>query len=144
MHSAPDFVARGVVLFEQEGRLNGYDQFGVYAGIEGGNVRVQNIHIPLGEGSIFAGVFNRGKAYRGKMGPGKWNEYFLEQIEGNKPREAVLIPLIVAGKVIGIFYGDDAGTDEPLGDVEKLEALITQTFSAIELPGAARQSKNPV
>jgi hypothetical protein len=66
----------------------------------------------------------------------------LEQIGGNKPHEAVVIPIIVAGKVVGIFYGDDAGSGRPLGNVEQIEALITQTFSAIELPVPEMQSKN--
>jgi hypothetical protein len=67
MLAAADIVARGAILFAREGRIRGYDQFGVYGGIEGGDAVVRNINIPLSETSIFGGVFNRGKAYRGRV-----------------------------------------------------------------------------
>ncbi|MEE9125206.1 MAG: DUF4388 domain-containing protein [candidate division NC10 bacterium] len=143
MLSAADVVGRGILLFEREGRITGYDQFGVEGGIEGGDAQIRNIKIPLNEPSIFAGVSTRRKVYRGKIEPGKWNEYFVGLIGGSKPQEAVIIPIIMAGKVVGIFYGDDAGTGSPLGDVKQLEAMILKTFSAIELSLVEKKSKSP-
>ncbi|MGH7371505.1 MAG: hypothetical protein ACREJK_06625, partial [Candidatus Methylomirabilales bacterium] len=132
MHLAADVVSRGVLLFVRKDGITGHDQFGVGGGRDSGDERVINIKIPWKEPSILAATSHARTTYRGKIGPGKWNDYFLNQLGGKRPDEAVIIPIIVAGKVVAIFYGDDAGSGTPLGDVERLQALIDQTFSAVE------------
>ena len=132
MHLAADVVSRGVLLFVRKNGISGHDQFGVGGGRDSGDERVINIKIPWNEPSILAATSHARATYRGKIGPGKWNDYFLNQLGGKRPDEAVIIPIIVAGKVVAIFYGDDAGSGTPLGDVERLQALIDQTFSAVE------------
>ena len=132
MHLAADVVSRGVLLFVRKDGITGHDQFGVGGGRDSGDERVINIKIPWNEPSILAATTHARGTYRGKIGPGKWNDYFLNQLGGKRPDEAVIIPIIVAGKVVAIFYGDDAGSGTPLGDVERLQALIDQTFSAVE------------
>jgi hypothetical protein len=143
MHFAADIVGRGILFFARNDGITGHDQFGVDVVTEFGDEGVHNIKIPLSEPSIFSEISNRRKMYRGKIDPGKWNDYFLGRLGGNKPHEAVVIPIIVAGNVVAIFYGDDAGTGKPLGDVERLEALIGQTFLAIETSLLEKQSKTP-
>ncbi len=132
MHLAADVVSRGVLLFVRKDGITGHDQFGVGGGRDSGDERVINIKIPWKEPSILAATSHARTTYRGKIGPGKWNDYFLNQLGGKRPDEAVIIPIIVVGKVVAIFYGDDAGSGTPLGDVERLQALIDQTFSAVE------------
>ena len=132
MHLAADVVSRGVLLFVRKDGITGHDQFGVGGGRDSGDERVINIKIPWNEPSILAATTHARTTYRGKIGPGKWNDYFLGQLGGSRPNEVVIIPIIVAGKVVAIFYGDDAGGGTPVGDVERLQALISQTFSAVE------------
>ena len=132
MHLAADVVSRGVLLFVRKDGITGHDQFGVGGGRDSGDERIINIRLPLNEPSVFAVTANHRTTYRGKIGPGKWNDYFLNQLGGKRPDEAVIIPIIVAGKVVAIFYGDDAGSGTLLGDVERLQALVGQTFSAVE------------
>ncbi len=143
MHFAADVVGRGILFFARNDGITGHDQFGVDVVTEFGDEGVHNIKIPLTEPSIFSEISNRRKMYRGKIGPGKWNDYFLDLLGGNKPHEAVVIPIIVAGNVVAIFYGDDAGTGKPLGEVERLEALIGQTFLAIEMSLLEKRSEAP-
>ncbi len=143
MHFAADVVGRGILFFARNDGITGHDQFGVDVVTEFGDEGVHNIKIPLTEPSIFSEISNRRKMYRGKIGPGKWNDYFLDRLGGNKPHEAVVIPIIVAGNVVAIFYGDDAGTGKPLGEVERLEALIGQTFLAIEMSLLEKRSEAP-
>ena len=132
MHLAADVVSRGVLLFVRSDGITGHDQFGVGGVRDSGDERIINIKLPLREPSIFAAATHARTTYRGKIGPGKWNDYFLNQLGGKRPDEAVIIPIIVAGKVVAIFYGDDAGSGTPLGDVERLQTLVGQTFSAVE------------
>lgn len=141
MHFAADVVGRGVLLSMEKDGVTGHDQFGVSDGAESGDEVVRHIKIPLSEPSIFTSIASRRTTYRGKMDPGKWNDYFLEQLGGTKPHEVVLIPIIITGKVVAIFYGDDAGTGKPLGDVKPLEAFVGQTFSAIEASLLEKKSK---
>lgn len=141
MHFAADVVGRGVLLSMEKDGITGHDQFGVSDGAESGDQVVRHIKIPLGEPSIFTSIASRRTMYRGKMDPGKWNDYFLERLGGTKPHDVVLIPIIITGKVVAIFYGDDAGTDKPLGDVKPLEAFVGQTFSAIETSLLEKKSK---
>ncbi|MGH7423777.1 MAG: hypothetical protein ACREJ1_08900 [Candidatus Methylomirabilales bacterium] len=132
MHLAADVVSRGVLLFVRKDGITGHDQFGVGGGGDSGDERVINIKIPWNEPSILAAASHARTTYQGKIGPGKWNDYFLNQLGGKRPDEAVIIPIIVAGKVVAIFYGDDAGSGTPLRDIQRLQALIGQTFSAVE------------
>jgi hypothetical protein len=141
MHLAADVVSRGVLLFVRKDGITGHDQFGVGGGRDSGDERIINIKIPWNQPSILAAAVHARTTYRGKISAGKWNDYFLNQLGGNKPDEAVIIPIIVAGKVVAIFYGDDAGSGTPLGDVERLQALIDQTFSAVEASILAKRSK---
>lgn len=141
MHFAADVVGRGVLLSMEKDGITGHDQFGVSDGAESGDQVVRHIKIPLSEPSIFTSIASRRTMYRGKMDPGKWNDYFLERLGGTKPHEVVLIPIIITGKVVAIFYGDDAGTEKPLGDVKPLEAFVGQTFSAIETSIVEKKSK---
>ncbi len=143
MHFATDVVGRGILLSVETDGITGHDQFGVSDGAESGDEAVRHIKIPLSEASVFAMVVSRPTTYRGKINPGKWNDYFLETLGGKRPHEVVLIPIALAGKVVAIFYGDDAGTDKPLGDVTPLEAFIGQTFSAIETSLLEKRSKAP-
>ncbi|MGH7478481.1 MAG: hypothetical protein ACREJ8_02685, partial [Candidatus Methylomirabilales bacterium] len=132
MHLAADVVSRGVLLFVRKDGITGHDQFGVGGGRDSGDERVINIKIPWNEPSILAATKHARTTYQGKIGPGKWNDYFLNQLGGKRPDEAVIIPIIVAGNVVAIFYGDDAGSGTPLRDIQRLQALIGQTFSAVE------------
>ena len=141
MHLAADVVSRGVLLFVCNDGITGYDQFGVGGGRESGDERIINIKIPWNEPSILAAVIHARTWYRGKIGPGKWNDYFMGRLGGVRPNEALIIPIIVAGKVVAIFYGDDAGTGTPLGDVQRLQTLIGQTFSAVEASILEKRSK---
>ncbi len=140
MHLAADVVSRGVLLFVRSDGITGHDQFGV-GGRESGDERIINIKIPWNEPSILAATIHARTSYRGKIGPGKWNDTFMGQLGGQRPNEALIIPIIVAGKVVAIFYGDDAGTGTPLGDVQRLQTLIGQTFSAVEASILEKRSK---
>jgi hypothetical protein len=141
MHLAADVVSRGVLLFVRKDGITGHDQFGVGGGRDSGDERIINIKIPWNEPSILAATTHARTTYWGKISPGKWNDYFLNQLGGKRPDEAVIIPIIVAGKVVAIFYGDDAGSGTPLGDVERLQALIGQTFSAVEASILEKRNK---
>ncbi|MFQ5882788.1 MAG: hypothetical protein ACE5I9_10020, partial [Candidatus Methylomirabilales bacterium] len=132
MRYAAEVASRGVLLVLRKDGIVGFGQFGVDVGTESADERVRKIKIPLTEPSIFTKIVKDRETYRGKIGPAKWNDYFQEQLGGIKPDEAVLIPMTVAGKVVVIFYGDDAGTGKPLGDVDGLEILMSQASLAME------------
>jgi hypothetical protein len=132
MRYAVEVTTRGVLLVLRRDGINGFGQFGVDIGTGSPDERVRSIKIPLAESSIFTEVVERRETYRGKVGPGKWNDYFLEHLGGKRPEEAVIIPMTVAGKVVVIFYGDDAGSGKPLGDIEGLELLTAQASLAME------------
>jgi len=141
MNFASEVVTRGVLFSVRKDGFTAFDQFGVPDGIEMGNDRRGPITIPLNEPSPLSIIATRRTTYRGKIGAGKWHDYVLDRLGGNKPREALLIPIVVAGKVIALFYGDDAGTGKPFGDVGRLEAQIRQTFSAVETSLLEKEKK---
>ena len=141
MNFASEVVTRGVLFSVRKDGFTAFDQFGVPDGIETGNDRRGPITIPLNEPSPLSIIATRRATYRGKIGAGKWHDYFMDRLGGTKPREALLIPIVVAGKVVALFYGDDAGTGKPFGDVGRLEAQIRQTFSAVETSLLEKEKK---
>ncbi|MFQ5839747.1 MAG: DUF4388 domain-containing protein [Candidatus Methylomirabilales bacterium] len=132
MRYAADVVTRGVLLVLRKDGISGLGQFGVELASGSPDQVVRSIKIPLNEDSLLKTVIDTKNAFQGEVPAGKWNRHLLDLLGGSTPKEAILIPMIVAGKVVVIFYGDDAGTGRPVGDVEGLEFLMAQASLAME------------
>ena len=91
-----------------------------------------DLRVSLSEPSVFVEVVQRKETYRGPLPAGPVNERFRGQLGPDVPREVVIVPMIVAGSVATLFYGDDLPTRRPIGEVRSLEMLMTEAGLEME------------
>ena len=125
-------LARGVLFFVQQGNFTGMHQFGFedFAGDDPDPLR--RIKIPLDQPSILSSAAEQKSAVSGPLDPIEWNLYLISKLGGDTPTEAVAIPLIVNSNVLLVLYGDNAGSDKPIGSFDELELLLLQAGLAME------------
>jgi len=121
-------VSRGVFLLVSNHELMSVGQFG----IEDGGPAPRRIWLPLNEPSAFLEVVQRKRSFRGALPQQFWNDHFLEQLGGARPREAVLVPMILEGRVAYVFYGDNLPGAAAVGPIQGLEFLMNEAAQAME------------
>jgi hypothetical protein len=89
----------------------------------------------------------RRRTYEGPLEPTRVNLALAERLGGAEVRAAVAIPLLVAGQVRFVLYGDNAPSGRPLGPLDTLESsaaraarIIEKTLHAREKLGGGRSS----
>jgi hypothetical protein len=131
LRCATAVVNRGLLLAVEHGQALGMGQFGLQVPLGRANQRIKGIRIPLGEPSVIADAVSERRTFRGTIPPGKWNEYLLEQIGGDKPEESAIVPMLVNGDARLLFYGDNLPERIALGNLEILELLML--YAGIEM-----------
>ena len=131
LRCATAVVNRGLLLAVERGHALGMGQFGLQVPLGRTNQRIKGIRIPLSEPSILADVVGERRGFRGKLQPGRWNDYLLEQIGGEQPEESAIVPMLVNGQVRLLFYGDNLPERVALGNLEILDLLML--YAGIEM-----------
>ena len=101
-------------------------------GIEDVATAPRRIWLPLNEPSAFLDVVQRKRSFRGALPQQFWNDHFVEQLGGTRPREAVLVPMILEGRVAYVFYGDNLPGTAAVGPFQGLEFLMSEAAQAME------------
>jgi Domain of unknown function (DUF4388) len=114
-------VKRGVLFIPGSHSFAGMAEFGI--DIAGGRAEehVRRLAIPRDHPSILADVTSKRGTYRGLLPRSFWNDYLIKELGGRVPREVIVVPAVVGGDVMAIFYGDNLPSETaigPMGDVE--------------------------
>lgn len=93
------------------------------------------MQIPLGEPSVLKTVAEAKSFYLGPIPRSPFNSLILQEMGGTVPSSALLVPLLMMGRVVGILYADGAGIDlgERLFDLQKLTAKAAMAFEILVL-----------
>jgi DNA-binding NarL/FixJ family response regulator len=129
---AAELLNRAVLFIVKGDRAVGLGGFGVEVPGEERKGGVRGISIPLGEPSLLREVVDSRAASRGPIPESAWNARLLEGLGGQKPREAVALPLLVSGKVRVILYGDNLPGELPLPRTQSLEIFLAQAGLTLE------------
>ncbi len=127
-------IVRRCVFFSysREGGIRGMAQIGLEDEASGSGEGVGLIQIPADEPSIFSGVVESRESYKGEMPRGTWNEYLAIQLGGMHPPEVVVAPMVVNGSVVGLLYGDNLPSSDPIGPTDGIEVLLMEAGLAME------------
>ncbi len=128
-------VNRGALFGVSPDGISGIGQFGIGRDDDQApkvDRRVQQIHIPGNEPSVFSSVVNTMSTYHGKLEKCPWNNYLVDQLGGIFPTEVVVMPIAVSGAVSAIFYGDNLPGGHPITSIHGLELLMIEAGLAIE------------
>jgi len=60
------------------------------------------------------------------------NQFLLLNLGGGWPDTVVAAPLIVGGRVLLVFYGDNLPENDPIGPVDELEVVMIHAALAME------------
>jgi len=131
MRLAARVVGRGVLFAVRGDALTAIGNFG-FEGEGATGPPPNRLHLSLAEPSVFAEVLQRKETYRGPLPPGAGNDRLREALGSQAPGNVVVVPMVMAGTVATLFYGDDLPARQPIGDVRPLEVLMTEAGLGME------------
>jgi hypothetical protein len=136
---ASQLLGRAVVFSVAGDTASGMGEFGVHLpGGRSGAEAVRQTVLTLREPSILRAAVERRRTYVGPLEPTRVNLALAERLGGAEVREAVAMPLIVAGEVRFVLYGDNAPSGRPLGPLDTLESSAARAARIIEKTLLAR------
>jgi hypothetical protein len=130
LRRAGPLVARGVLMVLRGDEAHGAGQVGL-SGSDPDEI-ARRIRVPLGEPSVVADAVERRESWKGPVPEAPANDSLLAGLGGPRPREALVVPMLLREGAGLVFYGDDAGGSRPLGGVEELEWALLEASLAME------------
>ena len=131
MRHAAQVVSRGLLLAVRGDEVLGVGQFGIPVdGVGEGSAR--KIRLPLGVPSVLADAVQRKEAYVGPLDGAIGNQTLIERLGGAKPTAVLVVPMVVAGSVAMIFYGDNGAGGGPIGATEDLLRIVLEASLGME------------
>jgi CheY-like chemotaxis protein len=127
---ATELMGRAVIFAMTSKEAIGLGQ----AGMEMSNATdlVRAMRIPLAEPSIFADVVAAKGPVRRRLDSTPWNQELIKRFGGEEPVESFAAPIFTSHRIAAIIYGDNAGEDRPIGDVDALEIFLSHAGIAME------------
>jgi hypothetical protein len=131
LQQAAAVVARGVLLVVRGDEARGAAQIGLGRAVDADEL-VHSICLPLTEPSVVADAVARRETYRGPVPPCPANDRLLQLLGGERPSEAIAVPMLVHDAAGLVFYGDNSPGLRPLGDATALEWALLGAALAME------------
>ncbi|ALC17434.1 hypothetical protein DSOUD_2684 [Desulfuromonas soudanensis] len=116
--------------------IRGGNAFGWKAMMDGEEIaRFDEFQIPLDEPSVLKTVAETGSNFLGPIPRTPFNSMMLQEFGGRMPETALLLPLFMMGRVVGILYidGDSSGIRARIGDLQRLVAKAIMAFEILIL-----------
>jgi len=129
MHVGARVVRRGLLLALRGDEAHGVGHFGM---TPAGAGRGGKIQVPLAEASLLSAALHRKEPQVGAPESGPVSERFLAQLGDGVPAEAVVVPMVVGGRVAMLFYGDNLPAAAPIGPIDELVRAILEASLAME------------
>jgi hypothetical protein len=124
-------ASRGLLLLLRGDEAQGAGQVGLDE-LPGADDLARSVRLSLAERSVVSEAVERRESWRGAVPPVPANERLLALLGGRHPKEALVVPMVLRDGVGLVFYGDDAGSGDPLGPVEDLEWALLEAGLAME------------
>jgi len=121
-----EYLDRGALFMANDDAFVGLGGFGITGSAGDMESRVKSLKIARGTPSILSDVAQAGEAHRGKMRKTPANVELINGLGGLLPTEVVALPILHAGRTIGILYGDNAEHRAPIDSVSGLEIFLSQ------------------
>lgn len=116
--------------------IRGGTAFGWKAMMDGEEIaRFDEFQIPLDEPSVLKTVAETGSNFLGPIPRTPFNSMMLQEFGGRMPETALLLPLFMMGRVVGILYidGDSSEIRARIGDLQRLIAKAIMAFEILIL-----------
>jgi CheY-like chemotaxis protein len=120
------YLDRGALFMAAEDEFVGLGGFGITGAGEEMDARVRKLRIARNQPSVLADVVTANEAHRGKMRRTPANVELIDRLGGLLPTEVVALPIMHAGRAVGILYGDNAEHRSPIDSMTGLEIFLSQ------------------
>jgi len=131
VRQAAPVVVRGLLLVVRGDEARGVGQFGP-GGRLGADDVARGIRLALSEASMVSLAIERRATWRGAVPRSPADDDLLARLGGPRPREAVVVPMLVREGAGLVLYGDDSPEGRPIGPVEDLEWAVLEAGLAME------------
>jgi hypothetical protein len=131
LRRAATVAERGLLLLVRGDEAHGAGQVGLDERADAGELGLA-MRLSLAEPSVIADAVNRREAWRGGLSPTPANERLLALLGGLRPKEALVLPMVLPGGVGLVLYGDNAVSGRALGPAEDLEWALLEAGLAME------------
>lgn len=121
-----EYLDRGALFMAAEDEFVGLGGFGITGAGEEMDARVRKLRIARDQPSVLAEVVTANEAHRGKMRRTPANVELIDRLGGLLPTEVVALPIMHAGRAVGILYGDNAEHRTPIDSMTGLEIFLSQ------------------
>lgn len=132
MRYAGRIVNRGVLFVVRGDQATGISHFGLGSRGSYPASAIRELTLPLAEPSVLSDVIQKKETYRGRLRSRPGDAALLRQLGGPEPTDVVIMPMILAGTVVMLFYGDNSPGGRPIGTTADLEALLTEAGLEME------------
>lgn len=132
MRGAARTLKRGALFLVRHEEVRGLSQFGLGLPERLAVEAVRDTVIPLSEPSVFRHVVEQRETYRGLLPATPWNRHLVERLGGVEPPEVAVVPMVVAGTVRLVFYGDNLPDSRELGPLAGFEETMAEAALAME------------
>jgi len=127
---ASDMFQRGVLFMAGKNQIVGLGQFGIE--IDRADDKIRGIVLSLEMSPFLKKIVAEQLAYKGELEKDDVTQYFIDEIGGAWPPEAVFLPVVAEGKVVAVLYCDNALSTDPIEETEGLEIFISHAGLALE------------
>jgi hypothetical protein len=131
LRRASAVVGRGLLLLLRGDEAQGAGQVGL-DDLPDADDLAHSVRLPLAEPSVVSDAVERRESWRGPVPSTPANERLLAFLGSRRPREALVVPMVLRDGVGLVFYGDDATWDRPLGPADDLEWALLEAGLAME------------
>ena len=121
--------SRGVLFISSQGNFVSMGHFGF---ADGEGPERGSLKLPRNRPSILSRAAERRATERGELERLEWNLYLVSHLGGIQASDSAALPLIVNGETMMVLYGDNAGGDRPIGELDDFELLLLQAGLAME------------
>jgi len=132
LNYAQRLVRRGVLFSLNAQGARGLGQFGVEPPEGASPDFIRQLTFPPGQPSVIAEVVARKRLLLGPVEETSANQRLLQALGGGWPDTAVTAPLIVSGRTLLVFYGDNLPENNPIGPVDELDVVMLHAALAME------------
>lgn len=123
-------VKRVILFVVKENKFIGWDGRG-FPDMEETDFR--RIVMPINPNSTFGKVLKMEDLYIGEFPAGREDEKVVMALGGGKPEQALILPMIVKGKSVGLVYCDELPDASPIRYPDEIEILVSYAEAMVEL-----------
>lgn len=132
LNYAQRLVRRGVLFSMTALGAGGLGQFGLEPPEGSPTDIIRRLTFSPGQRSILTEATSRKSVFVGPLEETPANRMLIRELGGGWPETVVAAPLIVGGRTLLVFYGDNLPDNDPIGPLDELELVMMHAALAME------------